>query len=73
MKTLIAPKPGDDDGFLSAKDAATFLGLAQNTLAVWRCTKQRVIPFFKQGSGPRARIFYKKGDLIAWREAQRQT
>jgi hypothetical protein len=51
------------DGRVSRADAATFLGLASKTLAVWSCT----------GKGPRprkvgGRVFYHLSDLEAFRD-----
>jgi hypothetical protein len=48
------------DGRLDAKNAATYLGLSDKTLAMMRC----------QGTGPcfikRGRIFYYQEDLDTW-------
>jgi len=48
------------DGRLDATSAASYLGVAPKTLAMWRCA----------GVGPRfikpGRIFYYKEDLDAW-------
>ncbi len=53
------------DGRMDAKNAATYLGLAPKTLAMWR----------SQGKGPsytkRGRIFYFKNDLDEWLNAGR--
>lgn len=55
-----------NEGFLSAKAAAAFLGIEHSTLAVWRCTKRHIIPFHMIGQGRGSRIFYRKSDLIAF-------
>lgn len=56
------------DGRLDTKNAATYLGLSEKTLAMMRC----------QGTGPRfikrGRVFYYQEDLDAWvAQAQRVT
>lgn len=47
---------------LSNKEAASYLGIAEHTLHVWRCTKRYPIPFLKIGS----KVYYRKADLDAW-------
>ena len=51
------------DGRMTARSAATYLGLSASTLAIHRC----------RGTGPRfikrGRIFYFKEDLDAWLNA----
>ena len=51
------------DGRLDTKNASTYLGLSEKTLAMKRC----------DGTGPRfikrGRIFYFKGDLDEWLES----
>ena len=48
------------DGRMDTRSAAGYLGVAEKTLAMWRC----------QGTGPRfikrGRVFYFKEDLDAW-------
>lgn len=44
---------------LSRKEAADFLGLKKNTLAVWAVQKKEDLPFFKVGGV----VKYKKSDL----------
>jgi hypothetical protein len=41
---------------LSRREAAEFLGLKENTLAVWACTKRHIIPMFKVGKYIRYRL-----------------
>lgn len=50
------------DERFSHKTSAEYLGVTENTLNVWRCTKRYPIPFIKVG----ARVFYWKKDLDAW-------
>lgn len=41
---------------LTPKETAAMLGIAINTLSVWRCTKRYPLPYVKVGS----RVFYLK-------------
>lgn len=49
---------------LSPADAAAFLGVSEQTLAVWRCTKRYPLPYVKVGRLVR----YKTSDLQAFLE-----
>jgi hypothetical protein len=55
------------DGRLDTKNAATYAGYSEKTLAMLRCS----------GKGPRfikrGRVFYYKDDLDAWMSAERVT
>lgn len=51
---------------LSNKDAAEYLGIAERTLHVWRCTRRYVIPYLKVGN----KVFYRKRDLDAFLESR---
>lgn len=44
---------------LSRKEAARYLGLSEQTLAIWKCTKRHDLPFVKIGR----LIKYRKVDL----------
>ena len=44
---------------MTAREAAEYLGVKYNTLAAWRCTKQRIIPYIKIGS----KVKYRRSDL----------
>lgn len=44
---------------LSRREAATYLGVAEQTLAVWKCTKRYDLPYVKIGK----LIKYRKSDL----------
>lgn len=44
---------------LSNKQAAEYIGVAEHTLHVWRCTKRYPIPYLKIGS----KIYYRRSDL----------
>ena len=52
------------DGRMNTKNTATYLGLAEKTLAMMRC----------QGTGPQfvkiGRVFYFKADVDAWLAAR---
>ena len=44
---------------LTAKQAAEILGVSEDTLAVWRCTKRYPLPYIKMGR----KVFYTGADL----------
>jgi len=50
---------------MSTKEAAKFLGVQPNTLAVWRSKGINKIPYLRLGR----KILYKKSDLIQYIEA----
>jgi excisionase family DNA binding protein len=45
-----------DDKLLTPKQAAEYLGVKENTLAVWRSTKRYELPFIKIGRSIRYRV-----------------
>lgn len=47
---------------LTRREAAAYLGVAEQTLAVWKCTGRRSLPFVKIGRLVR----YRKADLDAF-------
>jgi len=47
---------------LDRKAAAEFLGIKEQTLAVWACTKRYDLPFIKSGR----RVMYLITDLVAF-------
>lgn len=49
-------------GLLNNVEAAEYLGVAPQTLTIWRCVKRHNIPFMKVGS----RVKYRQEDLDAW-------
>ena len=49
-------------GLLNNTEAGEYLGVAPQTLTIWRCVKRYNIPFVKVGS----RVRYRKEDLDAW-------
>lgn len=72
---LLAQKIGEtveeevhDDAWLTPDEAAKLLNLRPDTLAVWRSTKARVIPYYKVGRSVR----YKRCDVLEWLENQRK-
>lgn len=52
---------------LDRKAAAKFLGVKEQTLAVWACTKRYKLPFIKIGR----RVMYLVSDLISFIERNR--
>ena len=56
MPVTIYPK------FLTAEEAATYIGIREQTLAVWRSTKRYQIPFTRVGR----LIRYRPEHLDAW-------
>lgn len=56
---------GQAQNLMTDKDAASYLNLAVNTLAVWRSTKREDLPFIKLGRAVR----YRKSDLDNWLNA----
>lgn len=59
------PNPAD---LLSDKDATQYLGLADGTLAVWRCNGRYQIPFIKIGT----KVRYRREQLDEWLESRTQ-
>lgn len=52
---------------LSSKEAAEYLGVAENTMNVWRSSRRWTnLPYIKIGS----KVFYWKRDLDAFLESQ---
>ena len=49
---------------LNSKETAEYLGVTENTLAVWRTNKRYKIPYIKVGH----LIKYRQSDLEAWLE-----
>ncbi|MBA4027015.1 helix-turn-helix domain-containing protein [bacterium] len=47
---------------LSRREAAAYLGVAEQTLAIWKCTKRYDLPYVKIGK----LVKYKKSDLDAF-------
>lgn len=67
MSQPLAPKT---DNYLTTEEAARVLRLSPKTLERFRLEGHGP-PFFKLGPGKRARVLYKKDDLIAWIESRR--
>jgi len=61
------PQTALPDGRMTARSAASYLGIAEKTLAMKRCSGTGP-PFVKLG-----RIFYYRDDLDAWLRAGRVT
>ena len=53
---------------MRTEQAAQFLGVAPQTLVLWRCTKQVRIPYYKVGG----RVTYDRNDLIAFLQTSKR-
>lgn len=64
MNTISTLKqsPLDRGNLLTNDEAAVYIGVAPQTLTIWRCVKRYAIPYIKVGS----RIRYRREDLDAW-------
>lgn len=49
------------------KEAADYIGVKENTLAIWRSTGRYKIPYVKVGT----KVIYNKVDLDAWLDSRR--
>ena len=58
--------PAKDTELLSRKEAATFLGVTAETLAVWACLNRYNLPFVKVGRLAK----YRKADGESWLESR---
>ena len=54
---------------LPPKEAGPYIGVKEQTLAVWRSTGRYDLPYIKSGRLVR----YRKADLDAWLASRRQT
>ena len=63
--TPISDKSIISNDRLNNSQAATYLGVAPDTLVTWRCTKRVVIPYIKLGG----KVFYRKNDLDEFLES----
>lgn len=59
-------KEKDSDDLLSRKEAAEYLGLSPQTLAVWTSAKRYALPCIKVGRVVR----YRRRDLERWLESR---
>jgi excisionase family DNA binding protein len=67
LRALISveePSPPDTDAWMTAREAATYLGFA-SVHPLHKLTAERSIPFAQDGPG--CRLFFKRSDLDAWR------
>jgi predicted DNA-binding transcriptional regulator AlpA len=53
------------ESMLDRKEAAEFLGVKENTLAIWKCTKRYSLPYVKIGRY----IRYRVSDLVKFIES----
>lgn len=67
-KTALAQilKHQSTDPLLPPLEAGAYIGVTENTLSVWRCTKRYAIPYIKVGR----LVKYRKSDLDAWLESR---
>jgi len=52
----------DSSKLISRKDAASYLGVSPQTLAIWACTKRHPLPYVRVGHLAK----YRKSDLEAF-------
>ena len=66
LAPYLVPAPAPvDDGWLTTKEAAAYLGLSVN--ALHKLTAERRIPFSQASEG--ARCYFRRSDLDAWRQS----
>lgn len=56
----------DSSKLISRKEAADYLGVSKQTLAIWACTKRHSLPYFRVGRLAK----YRKSDLDVFIEMQ---
>lgn len=61
MQATVAVK-----ALFSPVEAAEYLGIKAQTLAVWRCTARHSLPYVKVGR----RVMYRSSDLAAWAQSR---
>ena len=59
-------KNSSSNPLFTPSEAATYIGVTENTLSVWRCVGRYAIPFIKVGRLVRYRV----SDLDAWLESR---
>jgi hypothetical protein len=68
LAAKLEPAHVNEDGWLDAKQAATYLSLSIH--ALHKHTAARTIPFEQDGSG--AKLWFKRSELDAWRRGEWQ-
>ena len=63
-QTIFPPKPTSD--LLTRKEAAEYLGVCENTLAIWACKKRHALKYIKVGRLTK----YRKAHLDEFLERQ---
>jgi hypothetical protein len=53
---------GNVEDHVDARNAASYLGVAEQTLAAWRCTGRYKLPFVKVGR----KVMYSRSALTNW-------
>jgi excisionase family DNA binding protein len=66
LAPYLAPVPAPaDDGWLTTREAAAYLGMSVN--ALHKLTAARQVPFMQASEG--ARCYFKRSDLDTWRQS----
>lgn len=73
MEPDIQQHPYTSDSCLNEQQAAKVVMLATSTLRNDRVRKRLNIPYLKFGTGKRAAVRYRYGDLMQWMECKRIT
>jgi len=63
---LLAPGDPQQDGWLTTRDAAAYVGRSKT--AMHKLTAARQVPF--EQDGPGARCYFRRSDLDAWMRAR---
>ena len=58
---------------LSTREAAAVLGVAEQTLRIWRCKKTHPIPCVKYSTGKGGAVRYRRADLERFVDANTST
>ena len=64
QSAILAILKDQSDSLYAPDQTAQYLGVTEQTLAVWRCTGRYDIPYIKVGR----LVKYRKSDLDAWLE-----
>jgi len=66
MKTISTILKDQSDPIFTPPQTANYIGVTENTLSVWRCTKRYSIPYIKVGR----LVKYRKSNLDTWLESR---
>lgn len=64
VSNLVKATEIDPEKFLTAREAAAFLYISYDTLALWRRLEKHKIPYMRISN----HIFYRYADLVAFRD-----